>query len=262
MSTDQTPDVSTDRIGARVDGMIVRTALRLSAALLLAGQLLYILITQLHTGGDANNHPTIFAAYAGSGIWKGVHVGQFASMAILIAGLLALFFAVDPRTQLTRWAGRFGAASAVVAFALYGVLQAVDGVGNKMVDDAWAAAQGAEKAARFASAEAMRWLEWGARSYQDFALGLALLLFAAAIARTAWVPRPIAYLMGLSGLAYLVQGWVVGAEGFSSTHTILILVAWVLSVVWMIWLVVVAWRMPDSEARRLADEGVGRPAAI
>jgi hypothetical protein len=66
------------------------------------------------------------------------------------------------------------------------------------------------------------------------------------------VPRPIAYLMGLSGLTYLVQGWVVGSEGFSGTHTILILLAWVLSLAWMIWLVVVARRMQDSEARRLA----------
>jgi hypothetical protein len=30
-----------------------RTALRLAAGLLLAGQLLYIVITQFHTGGDA-----------------------------------------------------------------------------------------------------------------------------------------------------------------------------------------------------------------
>jgi hypothetical protein len=95
----------------------------------------------------------------------------------------------------------------------------------------------------------MRWLEWGVRSYLDFALGLALLLLAATVVRTARVPRPIAYLMGLSGLTYLVQGWVVGSEGFSGTHTTLILLAWVLSVAWMIWLVVVAWRMQDSEAR-------------
>jgi hypothetical protein len=51
---------------------------------------------------------------------------------------------------------------------------------------------------------------------------------------TAWVARPIAWLMGLSGLAYLVQGWVVGSEGFSRTHTTLILVAWALSLAWMI----------------------------
>jgi hypothetical protein len=90
----------------------------------------------------------------------------------------------------------------------------------------------------------------GARSYHDFALGIALLLIAAAIVGAAGVPRPIAYLIGLSGLTYLVQGWVVGSDGFSETHTILILVAWVITLAWMIWLVVVAWRMPDSDANR------------
>jgi hypothetical protein len=126
----------------------------------------------------------------------------------------------------------------------------VDGVGNKEVDEAWVDAPNAEKTARFASAEAMRWLEWGVRSYLDFALGLALLLIAVAIVGATGVPRPIAYLVGLSGLAYLVQGWVVGSEGFSGTHTILILVAWALTLAWMIWLVVVAWRMRNPEASR------------
>jgi hypothetical protein len=228
--------------------MIDRTSLRLAATLLLVGQLLYIAVTQFHTGGDANDHSAIFAAYAGSGIWTAVHIGQFAGMAILLAGLLALFFAMDVQAGTARWAGQFGAAAAVAALALYGALQAVDGVANKQADIAWVSASDAEKAARFASAEAIRWLEWGMRSYQDFALGLALLLFAAAVVRTAWVPRPIAYLMGLTGLTYLVQGWVVGSEGFSPTHTLLIVLAWVLTLAWTIWLIVVAWRMRDSAA--------------
>jgi hypothetical protein len=230
--------------------MIDRASLRMSAALLLAGQLLYIVVTQFHAGGAANNHPAIFTAYASSGIWKAVHIGQFMCAVILLAGLVALPFAVNAQSGRARWAGRFGAVSAVVALALYGVLQAVDGVGNKEVDDAWVNAANVEKAARFASAEAMRWLEWGARSYHDFALGLALLLIAAAIVRAAGIPRLIAYLMGLSGLTYLVQGWVVGSEGFSEARTILILVAWALTLAWMIWLVVVAWQMPDSDASR------------
>ena len=136
-------------------------SLRLSATLLLVGQLLSIVITQLHTGGDANNHPAIFAAYAGSGIWTAVHVGQFAAMAILLAGLLALFFALDVQAGTASWAGRFGAASAAVAVALYGGVLAVDGVAFKQAVDAWASAPAAEKAARFATAEAIRWLEWG-----------------------------------------------------------------------------------------------------
>jgi hypothetical protein len=237
----------------------LRTLLRLSAGLLLVGQLLYIVVTQFHASGDANNHPAIFAAYADNGIWTAVHLGQFASMAILLAGLLALFFALDVQDGMTRWAARFGAASAAAALALYGVLQAVDGVALKQAANAWASAPDAEKAARFASAEAIRWLEWGVRSYQDFALGLALLLFAAAVVRTARVPRPIAYLMGLSGLTYLVQGWVVGSEGFSPTQSVAIVLAWVLSLVWMIWLAVVAWRMQDPE---MAGGDGGLPAAI
>jgi hypothetical protein len=36
----------------------------------------------------------------------------------------------------------------------------------------------------------------------------------------------------------------------------------VVDVVWMIWLVVVAWPMQRSAPRRLADEGLARPAAI
>ena len=242
--------MSTDQRRKRGQAVIDRASLRM-AALLLAGQVLYIVVTQFHTGGEANDHPAIFAAYAGSGIWKAVHVGQFVCAAILLAGLVALPFAVGVDAGRSRWSGRFGAVSAGVALALYGVLQAVDGVGNKEVDDAWVNAPNAEKAARFASAEAMRWLEWGARSYHDFALGLALVLIAAAIVRSGAVPRPIGYLMGLSGLTYLMQGWVVGAEGFSATHTILILVAWVLTLAWMIWLVIVAWRMQESEARPL-----------
>ena len=48
--------------------MIDRASLRMSAALLLSGQVLYILITQFHAGGPANDHPVIFAVYAGSGV--------------------------------------------------------------------------------------------------------------------------------------------------------------------------------------------------
>lgn len=223
-------------------------SLRLPATLLLAGQLLYIVVTQLHPGGDANDHHSVFAEYAESGIWKFVHLGQFTGMAILLAGLLALFVALDAPVGTVRWTSRFGAASALATLALYGVLQAVDGIALKQAVSAWTSAPDAEKAARFASAEAIRWLEWGVRSYQNFALGLALLLFAAAVARTAWVPRPIAYLMGVSGLTYLMQGWVVGSEGFSQTESIAIVLAFVLDVAWMTWLVVVAWRMKDSPA--------------
>ena len=126
-----------------------------------------------------------------------------------------------------------------VALALYAALQAVDGVGNQQVDSAWEHATRADKTARFASAEAMRWLEWGMRSYHDYALGLALIgfAFAAAAVGRLVVPKGVAWLMGAAGVAYLAQGWVVGVQGFSVADSNLIVAAWVLSLAGMGWLV-------------------------
>jgi hypothetical protein len=124
----------------------------------------------------------------------------------------------------------------------------VDGVALKQAVDAWARAPDGEQAARFASAEVIRWLEWGVRSYQSFMLGLTFVLFAIAIDRTASVPKPLGYLVGMSGVAYLVQGLVLGAEGFSDTNTIPQLVAYVLVFVWSIWLLTLAWRMQAHPA--------------
>lgn len=195
-----------------------RMSLRLSSTLLLIGQLLYVIVTLIHTGGEANNHSAIFAAYASSANWTAVHIAQFASIAILLAGLFALFFALDAQDGTAVWAGRFGAALVVAALALYGGLQAVDGVGNKLADMAWLSAPDAEKAARFASTEAVRWIEWGMRSYQTFTMGLALLLFTIAFMRTAGLPRLKAILMGLTGLIYLAQGWVGSAPIVRSSY--------------------------------------------
>ena len=90
--------------------------------------------------------------------------------------------------------------------ALYGVLQAVDGVDLKQAVNAWASAENGDKAVRFAAAKTVRWLEWAVRSYQSFLFGLALILFGVAIAVTGRVSRPIGHLMALSGLCYLAQG--------------------------------------------------------
>ena len=52
--------------------------------------------------------------------------------------------------------------------------------------------------------------------------------------------------MGLSGLAYIVQGWVLGSEGFPATNTFAILAGYVLILAWIMWLVVIAWRARES----------------
>jgi hypothetical protein len=138
----------------------------------------------------------------------------------------------------------------VVTLALYGVLQAVDGVALKHAVDAWASAPDVEKTARLAGAETVRWMEWAVRSYFSYMLGFSLILFAATMVLLARPSRVVGYLMGLSGLTYLVQGWIVGAEGFADANTIPTLLAYVLVLLWSLWLLVVAWRMnPVVEAQ-------------
>ena len=221
--------------------------LGMSATLLLMGILISLVAGTYHPDHAlANDHTAAFLEYASDATWTATHLGQFAGMVFLIAGLIVLYFALDLPSEGAGWAGRFGVMAAVIALGLYGVLQAVDGVALKQAVDAWAGAPEAEKAIRFASAEAIRWLEWAVRSYQSFMLGLTFILFAAAIVWTARVPRPIGYLMGISGLAYLAQGWILGTAGFSETNGVPTLLG-ILSVIgWSIWLLYFAWRTRES----------------
>ncbi len=228
--------------------MADRKLLRLSATLLFIGLVLSTVLAQyLHPGGGPTMEAT-FANYAGSSDWAAIHLGEFVSEAVLLAGLLVLFFALGVSQGTPRWLGFFGAIAAGMALALYGVLSAVDGVALKQAVDAWASAPAAEQATRFASAQAIRWLEWGTNSYWNFMQGLALVLFAIVIVWTARVPRPIGYLMGLSGLAFIVLGWVVGTEGFrgTPTHAVPTDAGYGFLFVLSIWLLIVAWRRKES----------------
>jgi hypothetical protein len=218
-------------------------SLRLSATLLFAGILLSFLAGFFHPDhAYANDHFIVFTEYAGSSDWTAVHLGQFVGMAVLIAGLVVLYFALDIQSGTAFWIGRFAVICAGVALAMYAVLQAVDGVALKHAVDAWAAAPESEKAIRFASAETIRWLEWAVRSYQSYMLGLSLILFGATIVLTGRISRAIGLLMALSGLAYLAQGWIIGLEGFSHANTFPTLLGVGSTLIWSVWLLLSAWR--------------------
>jgi thiosulfate reductase cytochrome b subunit len=121
--------------------------------------------------------------------------------------------------------------------------------------DAWAVAVEPEKAVRFATAEGIRWLEWGMRSYQSFLLGAALVLTGAVVVGARRVSRPIGYLMALSGLAYLAQGWIIGAQGFSPANTIPTLAGIVLILAWSVWLLLSAWFGKDLSSQLTGSRG-------
>jgi hypothetical protein len=56
--------------------------------------------------------------------------------------------------------------------------------------------------------------------------------------------------MALSGLAYLVQGWILGSEGFSANNSIPTLGGYVLVLGWTVWILIFAWRMKESAPAR------------
>ena len=112
----------------------------------------------------------------------------------------------------------------------------MDGVALKQAVDAWVSAPAAEQAVRFANAETIRWLEWGVRSYHSCLLGLALVLFGTAMIGTARAPRLLGGLTMVSGGLYLVQGVVLGSQGFSSANTVPQLLGYLLIVIWSSWL--------------------------
>ncbi|MDQ0673148.1 hypothetical protein QFZ36_000709 [Pseudarthrobacter siccitolerans] len=222
---------------------------RLAASLLLAGVVVAILAGLLHAEShDANDHEASFTAYANSDVWTAVHLAQFVGIALVCVGLVVLCFALDVRRGTQAWTARIGALAAATALGLYAALQAVDGVALKQAVDAWAASGEPEKAARFATAEGIRWLEWGMRSYQSFLLGTALILLGIVIAARRPVSRIIGLLMALSGLAYLAQGWIIGEVGFSAINSLPTLTGIVATVIWTIWLAVSAWRMKGAMA--------------
>jgi len=222
--------------------------LRLGAALQFIGLVLETVFAQyLHPGGGMTMEAT-FANYAASSDWAAVHLGEFVGETALLAGLLVLYFALGVSQGTPRWLGFFAAIAVGVALVLNGILSAVDGVALKQTVDAWASAPAAEQVTRFASAEAIRWLEWGINSYWNITRGLALVLLGSVIVWTARVPRPIGYLMGVSGLAFIVLGWVVGTEGFrgTPTHAVPTDAGYGFLFVLSIWLLIVAWRMKES----------------
>src|SRR5215212_2611957 len=92
-----------------VSTMADRTSLRLAATLVLLGVLLSLVAGIFHPAReDPNDHQAVFAEYAESASWTAIHLGQFAGMAVLVAGLLVLLLALDEHAGPPSWAGRLG----------------------------------------------------------------------------------------------------------------------------------------------------------
>jgi hypothetical protein len=224
-----------------------RRMLGRAVSLLAAGEVLFLVSGLFHPDhAHANDHHEAFAEYAASKHWTLVHIGQFAGMTLVLAGIITLAVAVARTGEHSEWTKRYATTAAVVSIVLYGVLQAVDGVALKQAVDAWAGAPVNERAVAFRTAEAIRWIEWGVRAFQQIAHGTCLLLLAALILSTQPLPRFIAVLAGLAGISLVVQGYVLSHEGFSMRGDRAGLLALIFNLGWIVAVTVVAGRRHRS----------------
>jgi Domain of unknown function (DUF4386) len=157
----------------------------------------------------------VFAKYAKSNDWVAVHLIQFASVLLVVGGLLVLYRVLQMGSLVPVLAG-IAVAAAIAAAAAWAVLQAIDGVALKHAVDAWANASGAQKPIRYADAQTVRWAEYGMNTYFRLLLGLAVALFGIAIARTGIVARWLGWAAVIGGLAYMSSGVAVAYAGFES----------------------------------------------
>ena len=195
--------------------MAERTLLRLVGGLLVGGLVLTVLVTHEHPAGHDDNYPVIFAKYAKNNDWVAVHLIQFATVLLVLGGLLVLYRVLQLRGLVPVLAG-IAAAAAIATAAAWAALQAIDGVALKHAVDAWAGASGAQKAIRYADAQTVRWAEYGMNTYFRLLLGLAVALFGTAIARTGIVARWLGWAAVIGGLAYMASGVAVAYAGFES----------------------------------------------
>jgi hypothetical protein len=191
-----------------------RSVLTLSGALLLGGFVVNAIQRMLlHPTGEEDNHVSIFTEYVASDVWVATHFAEFILVLVALAGLLVLCGALRRETP---YLALLAAGAVVASGAAWTALQAMDGVTLKQAVDAWGAASAAEKAARFADAESIRWVEWGLQGYFRVLLGLAFLLLGAAAVLSRLVPSWLGVLLVVGGLLSVAIGFSVGYEGLES----------------------------------------------
>lgn len=201
--------------------MADKSILRIGALLAVLGAVTLVVSTLFHAAhADPGDTPAAFQDYATSNPWIAAHLGQFLGTILILGALVVLYQTMIHIGQSSGVAllMRLGLVGVIATVAVFGLLQAVDGVTLKFVVDKWAAAPESEKAVAFRVAEAVRWMEIGIHSYFRVIIGLTLMLYGIGIARAVGVPhwsRWFAATTVFIGMAHLIDGVSVGYNGFS-----------------------------------------------
>ena len=227
---------------------------RIGSVAFLAGIVIFMASTiGFHAGTrDPMDNPTVFAAYAQSDPWIAAHIGQFAGLMLIYAGgFVALHrLLVKSESGVASALAWFGLVTAILVASTYAILQAVDGIAQKIATSSWYAIRPSsstvagseedeEKAIAFGVAEGIRWTEIGINSYFRMLQGAVGIIFGVAIAKSALLSRWIGAVGIAVGAVSIAAGVVTAYIGFSEPVSNI----WAITLyLWIIILGIFMWR--------------------
>jgi hypothetical protein len=216
----------------------------------LAGIVIFMVSTiGFHAGTiDPMDNPSVFAVYAQSDPWIAAHIGQFAGIMLIYAGgFVALHrLLLHSESGVASALAWFGLVVAIITASTYAILQAVDGVAQKIATSSWyaippssTASSEEEKAIAFRVAEGIRWTEIGINSYFRMLQGAVGIIFGVAIVKSGLLRRWIGAVGIAVGAISIAAGVVTAYIGFSEPVSNI----WAVTLyLWIIILGIFMWR--------------------
>jgi hypothetical protein len=206
-----------------------RPMLQMGSVAFLAGIVIFMVSTiGFHAGtGDPMDNPAVFAAYAQSDPWIAAHIGQFAGLMLIYAGgFVALHrLLVKSESGVASALAWFGLVTAILVASTYAILQAVDGIAQKIATSSWYAIPASspagseeeeeKKAIAYRVAEGIRWTEIGINSYFRMLQGAVGIIFGVAIVKSGLLSRWIGAVGIAVGAVSIASGVVTAYIGFS-----------------------------------------------
>jgi hypothetical protein len=223
-----------------------RPMLKMGSVAFLAGIVIFMVSTiGFHAGTmDPMDNPAVFAAYAQSDTWIAAHIGQFAGIMLIYAGGFVVLhrLLLHSESSVASALAWFGLAVAIITASTYAILQAVDGVAQKIATSTWYAIppeDSEEKAIAFRVAEGIRWTEIGINSYFRMLQGAVGIIFGVAIAKSGLLSRWIGAVGIAVGAASIAAGVITAYIGFSEPVSNI----WAVTLyLWIIILGIFMWR--------------------
>jgi hypothetical protein len=199
-----------------------RSLFQVASIAFIVGAIIAIVSTIFHASTeDPANHLLVFTTYASDDSWIAIHIGQFAGVLMVFAGgFVALSrLLVQSESSMVHTLAWIGLGLAIMTASAFAVLQAVDGIGNKLAVDSWVAAPSDEKAITFGVAEGIRFIEIGTNSYFRILQGIVAVIFGIAILKNKLISKWIGGAGVIIGAVTVYAGLEVSYQGFNGLTT-------------------------------------------